>query len=78
MSVKVVIAVVNGQPQLYSYNEDFWKDRAVLVTGATGLLGSWLSKYLIDLKALPVFLVRDWVPESELVRGGYIKLSYIM
>jgi CDP-glucose 4,6-dehydratase len=45
----------------------FWQDRRVLVTGATGLLGSWLTKRLIMLQADIVCLVRDWIPESELV-----------
>jgi len=48
----------------------FWRGRSVLVTGATGLLGSWLVKALIGKGADVVCLVRDWVPESELVRSG--------
>jgi len=51
-------------------DEHFWLDRPVLVTGATGLLGSCLVKQLLDLRAEPVCLVRDWVPQSEFVRGG--------
>lgn len=50
----------------------FWQDRAVLVTGGTGLLGSWLVPRLIDAGANVVCLVRDWVPQSELVRSGRI------
>jgi CDP-glucose 4,6-dehydratase len=45
----------------------FWQDRAVLVTGATGLVGSWLVRRLADAGADVVCLVRDWVPQSELV-----------
>lgn len=48
----------------------FWRDRSVLVTGATGLLGSWLVARLVESGANPVCLVRDWVPQSELVRSG--------
>ena len=48
----------------------FWTDRRVLVTGATGLLGSWLVKRLLAYGAEVVCLVRDWVPQSELIRGG--------
>ncbi len=44
----------------------------MLVTGATGLLGSWLSKRLIASQSDIVCLVRDWVPQSELVRTGDI------
>ena len=49
-------------------SRDFWRDRPVLVTGATGLLGSWIVKALRELGADTVCLVRDWVPQSELVR----------
>jgi CDP-glucose 4,6-dehydratase len=48
---------------------DFWRDRPVLVTGASGLLGSWLTRRLIDAHADVTCLVRDWVPKSELVRS---------
>jgi CDP-glucose 4,6-dehydratase len=51
----------------------FWRDRSVLVTGGTGLLGSWLVKQLTDAGANVVCLVRDWVPQSELVRSGHIE-----
>jgi len=44
----------------------FWTDRSVFVTGATGLLGSWLTRKLTDLGADVVVLIRDWVPESLL------------
>lgn len=50
--------------------EHFWKDRPTLVTGATGLVGSWLVRRLLEVEAQVVCLVRDWVPQSELVRGG--------
>jgi len=51
----------------------FWEDRPVFVTGATGLLGSWLTKALVNLKADVVCLVRDWVPQSELVLSGTLE-----
>jgi CDP-glucose 4,6-dehydratase len=50
-------------------NEGFWRDRPTLVTGATGLLGSWLTRSLTESGADVVCLVRDWVPQSELVRS---------
>ncbi|MHB8619595.1 MAG: NAD-dependent epimerase/dehydratase family protein [Chloroflexota bacterium] len=34
------------------------------MTGATGLLGGWLVRQLIELGAHVVILVRDWVPRS--------------
>ena len=50
----------------------FWFHRPVLITGATGLLGSALVRLLLDAQARIVCLVRDWVPESEMVRGHLI------
>jgi len=49
---------------------DFWKDRPTLVTGATGLVGSWLVKYLIKAGADVVCLIRDWIPQSLLIQSG--------
>jgi len=51
----------------------FWLDRPTFVTGATGLVGSWLVRRLIEAKADVICLVRDWVPQSELVRTGLIE-----
>src|SRR5208282_290470 len=48
-------------------------DRSTLVTGATGLLGGWLVKRLLAAGANVVCLVRDWVPQSELVRTRTIE-----
>ena len=53
-------------------NRDFWGDRPTLVTGATGLLGGWLVRLLLDAGADVVCLVRDWVPQSLLVRDQMI------
>lgn len=48
----------------------FWQDRSVLVTGCTGLLGSWLTQELVLRGANVVGLVRDWVPRSRLFTQG--------
>lgn len=53
--------------------DGFWRTRPTLVTGATGLVGGWLVKRLIEQGAEVVCLVRDWVPQSELVRSGDIE-----
>jgi CDP-glucose 4,6-dehydratase len=50
-------------------SDSFWQDRPTLVTGATGLVGSWLVKRLLENMADVVCLVRDWVPQSELVQS---------
>ena len=47
---------------------NFWRDRSVFVTGATGLLGGWLTKHLLDQGAAVTALVRDAVPQSEFER----------
>lgn len=54
-------------------NRSFWLDRPTFVTGGTGLVGSWLVKRLVEVGADVVCLVRDWVPQSELVRTGTIE-----
>ena len=51
---------------------NFWLDRRVFVTGATGLLGSWLTAKLADLGADVVVLIRDWVPESEFFQSDSV------
>lgn len=53
-------------------NPAFWRDRPTFVTGATGLLGSWLVRRLVEMQAEVVCLVRDWVPQSEVVRARLI------
>ena len=50
----------------------FWRDRPTLVTGATGLVGGWLVKSLVAAGADVVCLIRDWVPDCELVRSGHL------
>ncbi|MCP4415800.1 MAG: NAD-dependent epimerase/dehydratase family protein [Chloroflexi bacterium] len=51
---------------------DFWRGKRVFITGCTGLLGSWLTTTLIELGAEVVGLIRDYVPQSHLVRSGTI------
>src|SRR5262245_34895010 len=49
-----------------------WANRNVFVTGATGLLGSWLTDALVRRGVNVVCLVRDWVPFSRLIAEGTI------
>ena len=51
----------------------FWRDRPTLVTGGTGLVGSWLTRRLVESGADVVCLIRDWIPQSELVRTETIE-----
>jgi CDP-glucose 4,6-dehydratase len=48
----------------------FWRDRPTFVTGATGLVGGWLVRRLVDLGADVVCLERDWVPQAEFARSN--------
>ena len=54
-------------------NNTFWQDRPTLVTGGTGLLGGWLVRLLLSKDADVVCLVRDWVPQSELIRSKLVE-----
>ena len=51
----------------------FWRDRPTLVTGASGLVGSWLVKRLLAAQADVVCLIRDWVPQSELMGSKVVE-----
>lgn len=51
----------------------FWREKRVYITGATGLVGSWLTKHLVEDGAYVVALVRDADPQSELFRSGLHK-----
>ena len=51
--------------------DKFWKNRNVFVTGCTGLLGSWLTKALVEKGASVTGLIRDLVPKSNLNWSGF-------
>jgi CDP-glucose 4,6-dehydratase len=51
-------------------SEQTWKRRRVFVTGCTGLVGAWLTEWLVDAGADVVALVRDSVPGSNFYRLG--------
>ena len=55
-----------------------WAGNTVLVTGATGLVGSWLVRRLLSGGARVVALVRDWDPQSELIRCGDIQRCVVV
>lgn len=52
---------------------EFWKDRRVFVTGATGLVGGWLVQKLCACGADVITLVRDWVPASKLLSSSLMQ-----
>jgi CDP-glucose 4,6-dehydratase len=47
-----------------------WAERPVLITGATGLLGGWLTEALLREQAKVVCVVRDLVPSSRFFSEG--------
>lgn len=52
-----------------SYGDaNFWRGRCVLVTGAGGFIGSWLTKGLVELCANVVALLRELNPISPFKR----------
>ena len=58
--------------------EKSWSEKRVLVTGATGLVGSSLVKKLLDSGANVIAFVRDADPQSELIRRGTIKQTSVV
>ena len=56
----------------------FWRDKSVLVTGATGLVGSWLVNALLKENANVTALILDSDPSSQLIRNkDFGKLSVV-
>jgi len=52
---------------------DFWSDKRVFITGATGLVGSWVTRSLVEQRAHVVVLMRDQDPQSELIRSAVVQ-----
>jgi CDP-glucose 4,6-dehydratase len=62
-----------GSARIKGADPAFWRDRQVFVTGATGLLGGWLVRRLVEQRAQVVALVRDWEPRSVLLSTDLLK-----
>lgn len=48
-----------------STRDRFWRDKCVLVTGASGFVGSWLTHALVDYGACVTVIVRDQVSRNN-------------
>jgi len=55
-----------------------WREHRVLVTGATGMVGSWLVRRLLGEGAFVVAFIRDWDPNSELIRSGDVYATTVV
>lgn len=58
--------------------KDFWVNKNVFITGATGFLGYWLTKALVRAKANVVALVRDLDPQSPLISTHLINKTRVV
>jgi len=56
----------------------FWSGKKVLVTGATGLVGSWLVQELLSQRANVSCLVWDADPTSELISSKLIDKTFVI
>ena len=53
-------------------SENFWRERPVFITGATGLLGGWMVKELVCRGAEVIALIRDGSPRSFIAQEGLL------
>ena len=58
-------------------DQEFWRHRAVAVTGASGFLGSHLTQALVDLGAEVVTLWRDDIPPTPIASGWRERVSAV-
>ena len=58
--------------------EGFWRGRSVMVTGATGMVGAWLTARLVDEGATVTALVLDVTAQSELYRSGTAERVHVV
>ncbi len=49
-----------------------------MITGATGLVGSWLARRLVEKGSSVVALIRDADPQSEFIKSGLYKSSTLV
>jgi len=58
--------------------DNFWKSRKVLITGGTGLIGTYVVKALLDKEATVYCLVQEVQNDSNFVKWGLDKKVHIL
>lgn len=56
----------------------FWQGKTVLVTGATGFLGGWICRQLLDQEAALVSLQRRDRPRSQFTLAGFAQRAAVV
>jgi CDP-glucose 4,6-dehydratase len=65
---------------------DFWEGKNVLITGATGFVGSWLTRKLHDNGSNEIALTRDWIEPNigflqkirSIVKGDILDYNFLL
>ena len=55
-----------------------WKQTNVLITGASGIVGSWLVRELIKKQANIICFIRDWNPQTQLIASGDVMRTAVV
>jgi CDP-glucose 4,6-dehydratase len=55
-----------------------WKEHKIFVTGATGFIGSWLVRRLLEQDAYVTVLIQDWDPQSQLISSGDVQRTRVV
>lgn len=74
-----IATAIDAAPSAYrKAAREEWRGRRAFVTGATGMIGSWLVRTLLDAGAEVVVLVLDADPQSELFRSGDVSRTTVV
>jgi len=71
------VAVGTGAVETLGVNGAFWRGRPVMVTGGSGLLGSWVVRALVEAGSDVVCLLRDSTSQSESMRSRLVEKTKV-